>query len=83
VGLQPPPMGAAVASAVAGEASELLATLWVAAVLTGKGLQAFVEKFEQSQLLLRLELLSEVLGLPEDPPTPTSDRAAASAASAE
>jgi hypothetical protein len=76
-------MGAAVASAAAGEASELLDTLWVAAVLTGKGLQAFVEKFEQLQLSLRLELLSEVLGLPEDPPPPTCLHAAVSAASTE
>lgn len=43
------------------EAQALLETLWVAAVLTGKGLQAYTERFEVAQLSLRLELLKEVL----------------------
>ena len=64
VGLQPPPTTTMAAGG--GEASELLDTLWVAAVLTGKGLQAFVERFQQSQLTLRMELLRDVLGLPEE-----------------
>ena len=64
VGLQPPPTTTMAAGG--SEASELLDTLWVAAVLTGKGLQAFVERFQQSQLTLRMELLRDVLGLPED-----------------